>query len=583
MVGQGRMLGQILIEMQIISNQQLEAALTEQSQSGKKLGQILVQLGIISELQLMETLAYMLGIPRVRISNIDIDMEAVKLVSPGIIKQYKLMPLCRSKGSITVAMADPLNQQAIDDTRMSSGLEVIPLIASAQELEIAIQQYITFNTDPNMEQLIDEFTDKHVKSSERQKRDLHLVNIDYDAPIIRMVNTILTQAVQGSCSDIHIEPQETNTRVRFRLDGELYEVMTLPHSTEAAIISRIKIMAGMDIAEKRIPQDGRFRMEFDNREVDFRVSTLPAFCGEKMVLRILDRNNVITQIEHLGLSFENRRKMLFLSHRWFGMILITGPTGSGKTTTLYSILSEVNFMNKNIITLEDPVEYALAGINQVQINPKAGLGFARGLRSILRQDPDVIMLGEIRDQETAKMAVQAALTGHLMISTLHTNSAAGALARLSDMGVEKYLISAALSGVVAQRLVRKLCPNCRIEYILDKETADTLNQPELAGHVFYRPGGCNMCRQSGYTGRMALHEILLVGSRIKTLIYRGITAEDTIQDTAIEEGMKTILEDGIGKACEGHTSLEEVIKTVLLEGEDNGCKYNGHIKQRNRI
>ncbi len=577
MAGQGMMLGQMLINMDLISNQELDAALSEQIQSGKKLGQILVQQGIMSEAQLMETLECMLDIPRVKISNIDIDIEAIKLVSPAIIKQYKIMPICRCNGSITVAMADPLNLQAIDDIRMSSGLEVTPLIASVQELDMAIQQYMAFKTDPNLEKLIGEFTDDQ-SSRDKQKRDLQLVKIDYDAPIIRMVNTILAQAVHGSCSDIHIEPQKTNTRVRFRLDGELNEVMTLPHSTEAAIISRIKIMSGMDIAEKRMPQDGRFRMEFDSREVDFRVSTLPAFYGEKMVLRILDRNHVITQIERLGLSQENRRKMLFLSRRWFGMILITGPTGSGKTTTLYSMLSEINSIKKNIITLEDPVEYSLAGINQVQLNPKAGLSFANGLRSVLRQDPDVIMVGEIRDQETARMAVQAALTGHLMISTLHTNSAGGALARLGDMGIENFLISSALSGVVAQRLVRKLCPECRIEYILDKETAIRLGQPELAGHVFYRAGGCNMCRQSGYSGRLALHEILLVGSRIKTLIYRGITEENTLQDIAVEEGMKTIKEDGISKAREGLTSLEEVIRSVLLEGEDDGNKYHGHSK-----
>ncbi len=575
MAGQHKMLGEILIDMELVSYQQLEAALSEQNHSGEKLGQILVQQGIMSEPQLMETLEYILGIPQVRISNIDIDPEAVKLISPNIIKQYKLMPLCKCHGSITVAMADPLNQQAIDDTRMSSGLEVIPLIASVKELDIAIQQYLAFNPDPNMEKLIDEFNDKYC-STEMQKRDLQLVKIDYDAPVIRMVNSILTQAVHGNCSDIHIEPQETHTRVRFRMDGELHEVMTLPQSSEAAVISRIKIMSGMDIAEKRIPQDGRFRMQFDSREVDFRVSTLPAFCGEKIVLRILDRNNLITQIDRLGLSSENRKKLLFLSHRLFGMILITGPTGSGKTTTLYSILSEINSENKNIITLEDPVEYSLAGINQVQVNTKAGLSFARGLRSVLRQDPDVIMLGEIRDQETAKMAVQAALTGHLMISTLHTNSATGALARLSDMGIENFLISSALSGVVAQRLVRKLCPNCRINYILDTDTAIRLKQPDLAGHVFYRPGGCNMCRQSGYAGRLALHEILLAGSRIRTLIACGSASENAIQDMAFEDGMKTILEDGIGKAQEGLTSLEEVIKSVLLEGDDNAYQYNGY-------
>ncbi len=582
MAVQPKMLGQILLDMELISYQQLDRALSEQSLSGGKLGQILVKQGIMSEALLIETLEYIFGIPQVRIGSIDIDPEAVKLISPHIIKQYKLMPLWQGEGSITVAMADPLNQQAIDDTRMSSGREVIPLIASVQELDIAIQQYIAFNPDPNMEKLIGEFNHK-CSSAETQPRDLQLVEIDHDAPVIGMVNSILTQAVDSRCSDIHIEAQETLSRVRFRMDGELYEVMTLPRSSEGAIISRIKIMSGMDIAEKRVPQDGRFRMDFDDRQVDFRVSTLPAFHGEKIVLRILDRNNIITQMERLGLSAENHRKMLFLSHRWFGMILITGPTGSGKTTTLYSMLSEINSVNKNIITLEDPVEYSLAGINQVQVNPKAGLSFDRGLRSVLRQDPDVIMLGEIRDQETAKMAVQAALTGHLMISTLHTKSAAGALARLSDMGIEKFLISSALSGVVAQRLVRKLCPNCRIKYSLDKDTALRLEQPDLVGQAFYRPGGCNMCRQSGYAGRLAMHEILLAGSRIRTSISRGRSSESTIQDIAVKDGMKTIWEDGIAKAQEGLTSLEEVIRSVLLEGDEHAYQYNRHSEQRYRV
>ncbi len=569
--------GQILMEREI--SPAIGCPRWEQSQKGKKLGEILPQSGLMSEVQLVDMLEYALGIPRVSLSNIDIDPEIVKLVPADIIKKYGLMPVGQQNGSILVAMADPLNQQAIDDLCMSSGMEVVPLMASIEELETAIRQYIAFNPDPNWEKLIGQFNHEGI-SIGASPDNAPSVPIDYEAPVIGLVNSILSKAVHSGCSDIHIEPQENRTRIRFRMDGDLHEAMALSRDWEAAIISRIKILAGMDIAEKRLPQDGRFSLEFDERQADFRVSTLPAVYGEKIVLRILDRSNVITRIECLGLSAENRRKLIHLSRRSLGMILITGPTGSGKTTTLYSILSEINNVKRNIITLEDPVEYSLPGINQIPLNTRAGFGFASGLRSVLRQDPDVIMLGEIRDTETARMAVQAALTGHLLISTLHTSSALGALARLIDMGVEKFLISSALSGIAAQRLVRKLCCKCRIKYSLDGDTAGYLGRPELEGKAFYRSGGCKLCRQSGYNGRLALHEILLVGSRIRDAIHCGSTSEQTISEIARKEGMKTMLEDGIAKAGEGLTSLEEVLQSICLEGEENGSRYNGYFEKR---
>ncbi|HEX3011438.1 MAG TPA: ATPase, T2SS/T4P/T4SS family, partial [Syntrophomonadaceae bacterium] len=433
MLGQRKMIGEIICEMGFITKDQLESALTEQKETGEKLGRLLINKGILTEQQLLEILELVLGIPKVQISKLNIDPETVKLLPPQLLRMHSILPVSRKKNNLTLAMADPLNQQAIDDVRLASGLDVIPVLASEKDLEIAIRQYLSFRLDPNMERILEELQQDE-KSSDR--RDHQPVRVDDDAPIIRVVNSILVQAVHGHCSDIHVEPRDGDLRIRYRVDGELYEVLTLPKVSAGAVISRIKIMANLDIAEKRIPQDGRFRMNVEGREVDFRVSTLPIIYGEKIVLRILDRSNALTRVDQLGLTGSNRKRLLGLSHRPYGMLLVTGPTGSGKTTTLYSLLNKISTVEKNIITLEDPVEYSLPGINQTQINPKAGLTFASGLRSILRQDPNVIMVGEIRDHETAQLAVQAALTGHLVLSTLHTNSAAGAIARLTDMGIE---------------------------------------------------------------------------------------------------------------------------------------------------
>ncbi|MDD3879980.1 MAG: GspE/PulE family protein, partial [Syntrophomonas sp.] len=353
---------------------------------------------------------------------------------------------------------------------------------------------------------------------------------------------------------------------RFRLDGELYEAARLPHSLLAAIVSRIKIMAGMDISEKRLPQDGRFRANIEEREVDFRCSTLPTAWGEKLALRILDRAYALTQIKQLGFSADNQASLLALAHRSQGMVLVTGPSGSGKTTTLYSILTQINSIEKNIITLEDPVEYTLPGVNQVQINPKAGLTFASGLRSILRQDPDIIMVGEIRDRETARLAVQAALTGHLVFSTLHTNSAAGSVARLRDMGIEDFLLASSLAGVVSQRLVRQLCLHCRQEFVMEEQLAEKLGLLAEKGELFFRSQGCKACRYTGYRGRIALQEIMFLGPEIRDLLNRGESSEVRIEKMAIEAGMVTIMIDGITKAKEGRSSLEEVMKAIFMGG-----------------
>lgn len=561
-----KMIGEILVDMGLITQEQQQSVLEEQQKTGDKFGNIMLRKGLLTEQQLLETLEFSLGIPQVQLSKMDIDPEAVKLLPPQLIRLHQVLPIARRKNILTLAMADPLNQQAIDDVRLATNMDVVPVLASERDMDTAIRQYLAFRLDPGMENIVNELG-LDDKASAMRLKELQNMKLDEDAPIIRMVNSIMVQAVQGRCSDVHIEPQAKDLRVRFRVDGELYEVLTLPQLSQAAVLSRIKIMANMDIAEKRIPQDGRFRMVVDGREVDFRVSTLPTALGEKAVMRILDRNNALTRVDQLGLSQRNKEYLLSLSRRPHGMLLVTGPTGSGKTTTLYSVLGEVNSVDKNIITLEDPIEYTLAGINQVQTNPRAGLTFASGLRSILRQDPDVIMVGEIRDQETAQLAVQAALTGHLVLSTLHTNSAAGTIARIEDMGIEDFLLSSSLSGIVSQRLVRQLCPNCKQKYILEEETACKLGMPEESGQTFYRSVGCNMCRQLGYQGRIALHEVMVVGPKVRQLINKGENSEDEIAVAAIKEGMITLRDDGLEKARQGKTSLEEVMKVVLLEGK----------------
>jgi len=558
------MLGDILVENGLISEEQLTQALADQKNSKEKLGRILVRRGYITDDQLMEVLEFSLGIPRVQINRMEINPETVKLLPTNMLSKHHVLPLSVNQGRMTLIMADPLNFQAIDDIRILTGMDVVPVMASERELESAIQQFTALQVDSKMEKLLGELSQyNYGVTVETETPGMELAD---DAPVIRMVNSLLKQAVQGGASDIHIEPLEHDVRVRFRIDGELWEVLSLPKKSFPATVSRIKIMANLDISEKRIPQDGRTRLIIDGREIDFRISTLPSIHGEKIVLRILDRTNAILSLEKLGFSPTNEQRIKSLIRRPHGMVIVTGPTGSGKTTTLYSVLTELNEPSRNIITLEDPVEYSLIGITQVQINNKAGLTFPAGLRSILRQDPDIIMVGEMRDGETAGLGVRAALTGHLFFSTLHTNSAAGTVARMVNMGIENYLLSSSLAGVVSQRLIRRLCKNCCQPYELDEDTAVQLNMTDYVGKQFYAPVGCNMCRQSGYSGRLALHEVLVVGPEMRKAITNKSQSEDELEEIAVSEGMITMSRDGIHKAFEGLTSLQEVMKGVLLGG-----------------
>lgn len=561
---QRKMLGEILVENGLIDQNQLDQTLAEQDNNNEKLGKILVRKGLLSDDQLMEVLEFVLGIPRVQISRMEIDPETVKVLPTNIIQKHQILPLSVNQGRMTLIMVDPLNYQAIDDVRILTGLDVVPVMASERELDSAIKQYTALQVDTKMEKLLGELSQYNY--GKNIENDFKSIELDEDAPIIRMVNSLLRQAVQAGASDIHIEPLEHDVRVRFRIDGELMEVLTLPRKSFPATISRIKIMGNLDISEKRLPQDGRTRLVIDGREIDFRISSLPSIHGEKIVLRILDRAHALMSLDKLGFSRINEQRINSLIHRPHGMIIVTGPTGSGKTTTLYSVLTEINSSNRNIITLEDPVEYSLPGIIQVQINNKAGLTFPAGLRSILRQDPDIIMVGEMRDSETAELGVRSALTGHLFFSTLHTNSAAGTIARMINMGIENYLLSSSLSGIVSQRLIRRLCRNCKRPYSLDKITAARLGMEEYAEQVFFAPTGCNMCRQSGYAGRLALHEVLEVDSQMRSAITSHIQSEDEIEQIAVKEGMNTMRQDGINKAIEGITSLEEVMKGVFLGG-----------------
>lgn len=523
---------------------------------------ILADHHIVTEAERMEALENFPGIPRVKINQFHIKPQTVKLLPTRLLRQHEILPVEVKDGKLTLAMVNPLNYSAIDDVSIYTSMEVIPVIAGQQEILTAIRQFSALQVDPVMEKILAEIQEADPTEQTTNKKS---VDIDNDAPIIRMVNSIIEQAVQIRASDIHVEPQDDSVRIRLRIDGHLYEVYSLPVKSYPPLISRLKIMGNLDIAEKRLPQDGRFKLLIDKREIDFRISSLPSMTGEKIVLRILDRNVALLGIEEIGFSLENHKKIIGLLARPHGMLLVTGPTGSGKTTTMYSFLQHLNSVDRNIVTLEDPVEYSLSGINQVQINIKAGLTFPNGLRSVVRQDPDIIMVGEMRDNQTAELGIRAAMTGHLLLSTLHTNSAVGTIARLVNMGIENYLLSSAIVGIVYQRLVRKLCPNCCQSYWLDKGAAFKLGLPAHGVRLF-RAEGCNMCRHTGYAGRIALHEVLEIGPLLCEAVNKGVNSEDELQLIAVQAGMKTIKEDGLSKAEKGITSLEEVMKVVYLGG-----------------
>lgn len=551
-----------LVKKGMITKEQLEEAKETSKKTGLPFDKVLIKKGIITEENIAAVLSERLNLPFMDLSDYLIDASVIKLVPESLAHKYKLIPLFKIEETLTVAMADPRDINALDQVRLQSKCEVEPVLATETAIKNAIDQY--YSVGAGVEEVIKQMDEVKSKAKDRVISKEELARIAEDAPVIKLVNLIFIQAVKDKASDIHIEPEEKLLRVRYRIDGVLHEGVKPPKSLEAAITSRIKVLAKMDIAEKRKPQDGRIQLKMQGRDIDLRVSSFPTVYGENIVIRLLDKTSVLLGLAELGMRSATLEVYDKLIKRPFGIILVTGPTGCGKTTTLYASLSIINSAEKNIITIEDPVEYQLNMIRQTQINPKAGLTFASGLRSILRQDPDIIMVGEVRDIETAEIAIQAALTGHLVFSTLHTNDAAGALTRLIDMGIEPFLISSSIIGVLAQRLVRVICPKCKEKLIPTEAMLEDLQLKRADDIAFYRGKGCPHCRDTGYIGRTGIFELLVINDDIKKLIIAKAPV-DEIKKEAIASGMKTLRDDGIEKALAGVTSVEEALRVTHEE------------------
>ncbi len=550
-------LGELLVEKGIITREQLKEALALQKSTGKKLGEVLISQNLISEAQMAEVLQEQLGIPFVDLNKVTLEPKLAEYIPFMLAKRHTLIPIKEENGKLYIAMEDPLNFAAVDDVKRVSKMDVVPLISFGEAIKNAINRLYGM-----------EYAEKAVQDYTREAKlgqlpqDVQNGSFDEDvsnAPVVRLVNSIIQQAVNMGASDIHIEPIENESRVRFRIDGMLQKIFNIPVYMHSALITRIKIMGNMDIAEKRLPQDGRVGMNISGKDIDLRISTIPTIYGEKTVIRILDQSNFLLSKEKLGFTEENLEKFNELLKNTHGIILVTGPTGSGKSTTLYAMLNELNRESVNVITIEDPVEYRMEGINQIQVNPKAGLTFAAGLRAIVRQDPDIIMVGEIRDSETAEIAIRSAITGHLVLSTLHTNDAVSAISRLIDMGIEPYLISASLVGVISQRLLRKVCSNCRVPYEIEPHHLAVPGFEELAGVTLYRGKGCSACNYTGYKGRVPVHEILVVSRQHRQLIAQKAPI-DEIKDLSIKMGMSTLKEECIKLIRRGVTTIDEVIR-----------------------
>ena len=558
-------LGDILVEAQFITEEQLHEALKVQKGTDKRLGVVLQELGLVTDQDLVEALEFQLGIPQVDLEKFFIDSNVIKIIPPELAQRHHAIPIKKRGNILTVAMEDPLDVMAIDDIKIKTNCEIIPVIATRTEIEHTLEKY--FGNSDIISEFLDNINSDWQDSLENDIEEGELRELVDDAPVVKLVNNIIADGVKLRASDIHIEPLDEDIQIRYRIDGILQNTMNnVPKSALPALVSRIKIMSDLDIAERRVPQDGRIQMTIQGKEIDLRVSTLPTVKGEKVVMRILDKSNLMLKLDDLGFIAEHLEVFKEMINHPHGMILITGPTGSGKTTTLYSALSSLDSEHENIITVENPVEYRLDGINQVQTNNKAGLTFASALRSILRQDPDIVLIGEIRDKETAEIAINAALTGHLVLSTLHTNEAAGALTRLVDMGVEPFLVSSSIVGVVAQRLVRRICPHCKVksrEKLVDKDLEKYLG----AGNNtidFYHGKGCRECNETGYRGRAAIHEILEIDNGIKRMIVQGASTED-IAERAMADGMITLEASGLYKVNEGITTLEEVMRVTKVQ------------------
>lgn len=557
-------LGNILLEQTSLTEGQLEEGLLVQREKGLKLGEALMQLRFLKQEDILKAISIQLGIPYLKqVDSDSISSEIVKPVPINFAKKNEVIPLAKNDDHLEVAIADPVNLSALDDLRILYGMPVRPSIASAIQITDAINTVYNRTTEGDREVMTDLQEENLDSLSQVLEEPQDLLDADDEAPIIRLVNSLLFRAVKQKASDIHVEPFEKELVVRFRIDGVLYDIMHPPKKVQNSVISRIKIMADLNIAEKRLPQDGRIRIKIAGKDIDIRVSTLPTSFGESVVMRILDKSKVLLDLGEIGVTGTYLEKMQGLIHHKHGIILVTGPTGSGKTTTLYAMLSQINNTDVKIITVEDPVEYQLPGINQIQVNPKIDLTFAAGLRSILRQDPDVVMVGEIRDKETAEIAIQASLTGHLVISTLHTNDSASSATRLIDMGVEPFLVASSVIGIIAQRLLRTLCKDCRERYDpTDFEVAQLgLTPDEIKGINIYRGKGCSSCLETGYSGRTGIHEILMLEDEVRAMIVKNVET-NLIKRRAMEAGMKTLRAVAAEKVLAGETSVEEVLRVT---------------------
>ncbi len=550
-------LGDLLVELGYITEDQVNEAIKIQKTTGKRLGRIFVDLGYITEEGLLNILELQLGIPRISLDLIDVDMKAVSTISEGLAKRYNLIPIKFRNGRLVVAMSDPLNVFAEEDVTLASGYKIDVGIAMEEEILDAIAKYYSKDyiskAEAKLNEEIEEKTDENLT-----------VDNQNDSPSVRLIDRIIENAIKNHASDIHIEPQQNKIIIRYRIDGKLRKQFEAPKEPLNSMVTRIKLLSGMDIAERRAPQDGKIVINIDKREIDLRVSILPSVNGENLVIRILDKNSFEFSKENLGFTSKDIEIINDITNKSYGMFLVTGPTGSGKTSTLYSILRDMKNEENNVITLEDPVEYTMDGIVQVNVNNKAGLTFNSGLRAILRQDPDIIMVGEIRDEETATMAIRSAITGHKVLSTLHTNDAPSAIVRLMDMGVPSYLIASSLTGVVAQRLMRKLCDNCKEEYLANNYEKEILGINKEEEIKLYRPVGCIKCSGTGYKGRTGIFEIMEVKQNIRELIAKSANFYE-ISDEAKKNGMKTLFESGVEVVKKGTSSMNELMRITLIE------------------
>ncbi|HYT03962.1 MAG TPA: type IV-A pilus assembly ATPase PilB [Gemmatimonadales bacterium] len=555
-------LGEILLREGLISQEQLKKALLEQKNTGMRLGYTLVKLGFVEETEISKMLARQYRMPAVDLSRFEVDPKILKLLPPDVAIKHTVLPLKREGRTLTVAIADPNNVTAIEDIKFITRCDVFPVIAGEYTLRNAIEKYYQ-QSDAQLQTLLKdiEAADDLEVVEEEMDEDVKAQDLADDAPVVKLINGLLTDAVKRGASDVHFEPFEHELRVRYRVDGVLHEVMRPPIKMRAALTSRVKIMAQLNIAERRVPQDGRIKLKFGSKVIDFRVSTLPVLFGEKIVLRILDKGNLTLDLTKFGFEPKAEQELLRAILNPYGMVLVTGPTGSGKTTTLYSALSRINTMEVNILTAEDPVEYNLLGINQVLVRNEVGMTFAAALKAFLRQDPNIIMVGEIRDLETGSIAIKAALTGHLVLSTLHTNDAPSTVTRMVDMGIEPFNVASAVNLIVAQRLVRRICSDCKGEHKYSEEEihAFGIAPAEAQKLTFFKGAGCDTCNGTGYKGRQGLYEVMAMSSALRRMVLKGASTEE-LRDQGVKDGMLTLRMDGMLKVKRGITTLDEVVK-----------------------